>query len=76
MKRCKRLVLVSVIGLLLGFLGLTGCDSESSQATPGTGGAGIPGNRGPVSSKMPKPGAAVKAKPAAPHAGPESTKVP
>jgi hypothetical protein len=76
MKQGKRLVFRSVIWLLLGFLGLAGCDSESSQATPATGGAGIPGNRGPVSSKMPKPGAAVKAKPAAPHAGPESTKVP
>jgi hypothetical protein len=61
----KQLVFRSVVGLSLGFVGLTGCDSETSS-TPVTGGVGVAGKPGPVSSKMPKKGAAGKTKPASP----------
>jgi hypothetical protein len=63
----SRLVIRPVAALLLGVLGLAGCETSESPA-PATGGAGIPTNRGPVSSKMPKPGGAAKSKAAAPAA--------
>jgi hypothetical protein len=65
MNHGKRLVFRSVVGLSLGFVGLTGCDSETSS-TPVTSGIGVAGKPGPVSSKMPKRGAAGKTNPARP----------
>ena len=59
MNHGKRLVFRAVVGLSLGFVGLTGCDSETSS-TPVTGGVGVAGKPGPVSSKIPKKGAAGK----------------
>jgi hypothetical protein len=57
----RRLVFMGVL------LGLAGCDSGESAQQPSTGGAGIPGVRGPASPKMknlegeaPPPGAAGK----------------
>jgi hypothetical protein len=42
-----------IAGLVLGIGSLAGCDGGGGTA-PETGGAGIPGVRGPVSSRMPK----------------------
>ena len=51
-------------GLIVALSGLAGCEGSGGGAPlPDTGGAGIPGVRGPVSSKMPKR-AAGKASPA------------
>ena len=66
MNHGSRLVLRSVVGMLLFIAGLAGCDAGGSA--PVTGGAGIPKNRGPVSSKMPKPGEPVKSNPVGPRA--------
>jgi hypothetical protein len=67
MNHGSRLVFRSVVGLLLAIVGLTGCGSEETGAGPVAGGAGIPKNRGPVSSKMPKAGtSSVAGKPAGP----------
>jgi hypothetical protein len=66
MNHGSRLVFRPIAGLMLGVLGLAGCDAGDS-AGPATGGAGIPNVRGPVSSKMPKPITA-KTKAAAPDA--------
>ena len=68
MNRGKRLVFQSVVGLMLGSLGLVGCEGEDSPPAPGTGSAGIPKNKGPVSSKMPKAGGAAKTGPTRPAA--------
>jgi hypothetical protein len=46
---------IAVLGLI------SGCGEDASGRAEGSGGAGIPGVRGPVSSKMPKPKAAGKA---------------
>ncbi len=45
-----------IVGLMLVLGYLAGCDGSQGTAPP-TGGAGIPGVRGPVSSQMPKAGA-------------------
>jgi hypothetical protein len=46
-----------IAGLVLGLGCLAACDGGESTAPVTGGGAGIPKLRGPVSSKMPKPGA-------------------
>jgi len=65
----SRSVFRIIAALMLGVLGLAGCENGDSS-TAATGGAGIPKVRGPVSSKMPKPGAPAKGKAAAPVPAP------
>jgi len=60
----SRSVFRIIAALMLGVLGLAGCENGDSS-TAATGGAGIPKVRGPVSSKTPKPGAPAKGKAAA-----------
>ncbi len=50
-------------GLWLALGGLIGCEGGGGGPRPETGGAGIPGVRGPVAPNMPKGGS--KARPAA-----------
>jgi hypothetical protein len=59
---------INISGILVAVVGLAGCEGGGAPVPP-TGGAGIPTNRGPVSSKMPK-GAAGNNKPAAQKPGP------
>jgi hypothetical protein len=67
-----------IAGLMVGLVGLAGCEGGGGEPLPETGGAGIPGVRGPVSSKMPQPvpGKAQSVThgpgPAAPKASPDS----
>jgi hypothetical protein len=64
----KRLASRSLVGLSLGCFGLAGCDSETADSKSAPVTVGIPTNRGPVSSKMPKPGTQAKSKSTAPAA--------
>jgi hypothetical protein len=68
MNHGKRLVSRTLVGLSLGCFGLAGCDSETAGSKSAPVSVGIPTNRGPVSSKMPKPGAPAKSKSTAPAA--------
>jgi hypothetical protein len=61
MDRRKWFIFRSFVGLGLGLGFLIGCGSGVSESGPATGGAGIPGVRGPASSKKPKPRDAKKA---------------
>jgi hypothetical protein len=41
----------TVVGLPLSLMGLTGCENGATPTQPATGGAGIPGLRGPAAPK-------------------------
>jgi hypothetical protein len=58
-----------IAGLLVALGGLVGCESGGGPPLPETGGAGIPGVRGPVGPNMPK-GAPGKARPVIQRPGP------
>jgi hypothetical protein len=47
-----------ITSLLVALGGLAGCEGGGGDPLPETGGAGIPGRKGAVSSNMPKAGAA------------------
>ncbi|GAC1463571.1 MAG: hypothetical protein NVSMB9_01210 [Isosphaeraceae bacterium] len=52
----------AAFGLLVGLAGLVGCESNLPEPPPGTGGAGIPGLKGPAAPKT-KAAGAFKAQP-------------
>ncbi len=60
---------IGILGMIVSIGGLAGCEGETAPVPQNTG-AGIPTNRGPVSSKMPK-GAPGNIRPAADKAEPK-----
>jgi hypothetical protein len=52
--RARAWLRCGIAGLILSLGVLAGCEGGGGGPLPPTGGAGIPGVRGPVSSKMPK----------------------
>jgi hypothetical protein len=68
MNHGSRLVFRFVVALLVGAFGLAGCENAETGSGAGATGAGIPQNRGPVSSKMPKAGSKVQPTFAGPRA--------
>ncbi len=68
MNHGKRLVSRSVVGLSLACFALAGCGSETADTKSEPVTVGIPTNRGPVSSKMPRKGEPAKSKSTEPAA--------
>ena len=62
-----------IAGLLMGLGALSGCEGGGGEPLPPTGGAGIPGVRGPAAPPREKGGEVVGQGPTAPRTGPAPT---